>query len=1550
ATRNKEKAIVNSPQPIYDQEPSMVAEDDEMSKDKEIDKLMALISLSFKKIYKPTNNNLLTSSNTSKANQDNSPRINRGTGYKNQRIGDVAGARETVARECQKPKSAKDAAYHRETMLLCKQEEAGVQLNAEQDDLRDDIDDELEDQELEAHYMYMAKIQEVSPDAADFRPIFDAEPLQKVSNDDHYNVFAIESEHPEKSNLKQIDQNDDYNDLANERKLLAYLIKKLKCEIDDSKNRNKFLETSNKVLIEKLKGEIEDFKIKNKTLESSNNRFKEAKNKLSETNKLLYNDFKKSQAELERRNEVEYASKINNLNQTILEMKKKLSAHQETISILSQQKEAQIKLYKTREDKELDKVIALENKVKVLDDIVYKTGQSVQTMNMLNNKCRTSFAKLEFLKKAQRANPRLYDIGLNHNLFYVGQFCDADLEVAFRKSTCYIRDLKGNDILTGSRGTDLYSITLQDTNSPNPICLMAKATSSQAWLWHRRLSHLNFDTIDLLSKNDIVDGLPKLKFVKDHLYSSYETPEVLIDFLRLVQKGLHAQEGRGSKQGVYVLYSEALEDKEDLPQPGELQQCPSGYKWVPKTKIQWVPKAMNENVEKRIVQLILFIVDSGCTKHMTGNLKLLCNFVKKYLGTVRFGNDQFSPILGYGDLVQGNIRINRVYYVEGLNHNLFSVGQFCDANLEVAFLKSTCFVRDLQDNDLLIGNRGSDLYTISLQESTSLTPLCLMAKALPTQAWLQRQRLSQLNFDYINLLSKKDVVIGLPKLKYVKDQLCSYCEVSKAKRSSFKSMAVPNAHAPSQQELDLLFGLLYDEFFTAEPSTPTYVHAEENNNNQAEEEHLLEDEFTNPLWTLNCTTMSSAKAEYVALSASYAQVIHSNLMGPRTALPYQAHPYSVSLHKGTVLRYDGDECDKGRMPTKIELTLEQSQQGVGNDILIVQLILFIVDSGCTKHMTGNLKLLCNFVEKYLGTVRFGNDQFAPILGYGDLVQVNITINKVYYVEGLNHNLFSVGQFCDADLEVAFRKSTCFVRDLQDNDLLIDKIKEKGDPSILVGYSTQSKGYRVYNKRTRLIVESIHIRFDEIKEMSETSVANDTSRLIPQRQKASDYDNSGPPVQARQKLATDLEMCMFTLTVSTAELKNIKEAMADSTWIVVMQEELHQFDRLQEVYVAQPDRFVDPDHPKKVYRLRKALYGLKQAPRVWYDELSKFLTSKGFTKGLQIHQSPSGIFINQDKYALEILHKHGMEKGQSIGTPMATKPKLDADLSGNPVDQTGYRSKIGSLMYLTSSRPDIVQAMLITPDSLILSGGIQFLGDKLVRWTSKKHDCTTMSSVEAENVALSASCAQVMWMRTQLQDYGLNYNNIPLYCDSQSAIAISCNPVQHSRTKHIHTRYQFIKEQVENDTIMSDSKDSTATYTEVSSPFEGLSDIGSLRVEGPPMMPEDPYAYVVAAFQAPPSPNYVPRLKEPKQAPPLPEFVPEPVYPKFMPLEDEILPAEEQPLPAADTPTVDSPGYILESNLGEDLEEDDEDLKEDPVDSPPTGMMMRRMRMRSPSNP
>ncbi|GJT00034.1 retrovirus-related pol polyprotein from transposon TNT 1-94 [Tanacetum coccineum] len=156
---------------------------------------------------------------------------------------------------------------------------------------------------------------------------------------------------------------------------------------------------------------------------------------------------------------------------------------------------------------------------------------------------------------------------------------------------------------------------------------------------------------------------------------------------------------------------------------------------------------------------------SGCLKHMTRNLKLLINFVWKFLGTFCFRNDHVAAILGYGDLQWGNILITRVYFVEGLGHNLFSVGQFCDSDLEVAFRRNTCFVRNLEGVDLLKGNRTTNLYTINLHEMASASPICLMAHATSTKSWLWHQHLSHLNFDTINDLARNDLVTGLPKSK-----------------------------------------------------------------------------------------------------------------------------------------------------------------------------------------------------------------------------------------------------------------------------------------------------------------------------------------------------------------------------------------------------------------------------------------------------------------------------------------------------------------------------------------------------------------------------------------------------------------------------------------------------------------------------------------------------------------------------------------------------------------------------------------------------------------
>nr|GEZ17942.1 retrovirus-related Pol polyprotein from transposon TNT 1-94 [Tanacetum cinerariifolium] len=197
-----------------------------------------------------------------------------------------------------------------------------------------------------------------------------------------------------------------------------------------------------------------------------------------------------------------------------------------------------------------------------------------------------------------------------------------------------------------------------------------------------------------------------------------------------------------------------------------------------------------------IVQICLWIIDSGCSKHMTGNRALLTNFVEKFIGTVRFGNNDFAMIAGYGDVVIGSMSIKKVYYVEGVGHNLFSIGQFCDNGLEVAFRKSTCFVRNEDGVDLLTGDRSSNLYTIALNEVASNSLTCLLLKASSSQSWLCHQRLSPLNFATINNLVKNNLDQGLPEIKFKKDHLCSACEQGKIHQKHHKSKTTFASNMP----------------------------------------------------------------------------------------------------------------------------------------------------------------------------------------------------------------------------------------------------------------------------------------------------------------------------------------------------------------------------------------------------------------------------------------------------------------------------------------------------------------------------------------------------------------------------------------------------------------------------------------------------------------------------------------------------------------------------------------------------------------------------------
>ncbi|GJU83424.1 putative ribonuclease H-like domain-containing protein [Tanacetum coccineum] len=317
---------------------------------------------------------------------------------------------------------------------------------------------------------------------------------------------------------------------------------------------------------------------------------------------------------------------------------------------------------------------------------------------------------------------------------------------------------------------------------------------------------------------------------------------------------------------------------------------------------------------------------------------------------------------------------------------------------------------------------------------------------------------------------------------------------------------------------------------------------------------------------------------------------------------------------------------------------------------------------------------------------------------------------------------------------------------------------------------------------------------------------------------------------------------------------------------------------EEVYVCQPLGFEDPEFPDRVYKVEKALYGLHQAPRAWYETLSTYLLENGFQRGtidktlfikkfkgdillvqvyvddiifgstkkelctefeklmhkkfqmssigeltfflgLQVTQKDDGIFISQDKYVDEILKKFGFSTVKTTSTPIETSKPLMKDENANDVDFHLYRSMIGSLMYLTSSRPDIIylkgQPKLglwypkdspfdleaytdsdyadASLDRKSITGGCQFLGSRLISWQCKKQTVVVNSTTEAEYVAASNCCGQVLWIQNQLLDYGYNFMNTKIFIDNESTICIVKNLVFHSKTKHIEIRHHFIKD-------------------------------------------------------------------------------------------------------------------------------------------------------------
>nr|GEU71724.1 hypothetical protein [Tanacetum cinerariifolium] len=1376
-------------------------------------KNLAFIAKYFKKIYKPTKNNLRTSLNSKNKNVDTTPRYkndDHSGQFGNQRTVNVAAVRENAgskvvqqsgiqcfnykeyghfAKEYRKPKRVKDSAYPKEKMLMCKQVEQGVLLQAEQYDWLADTDEEVDEQELEAHYNYMAKIQEVPTDDSGA----DSEPVNHVPNEAGYNVFANHLLHSEQSesvsNTCSVETNDgngipdspnmcedniqnEKNDVESddERVALANLIANLKLNVDENKKIQKQLKKANTTLAQELKeckvilaetskspgesisvrdsflvalqAEFEKFKAFNdRTVD-----YDKLKHALAELQCMYLHKMKececlaqkllKQTKSVSRKVHTELLQRFAKVEKYLISLKLALQKCKEQVKndtvcnekalngfrkerkqyIKIQDLKAKLqekniaisklqKLIKKGKEKSVDtkfdrpSIVRQPNNQRIpkpsvlgkltpfsnyLDRIYFQKTKSVPKTNVSEGLSKPVTAQtLPQTAKKAVSNTNVLKPGMYRIENRTTHTRAPQLPKNVRNTNPHVSTSIGVNHNTIVSRPQLKSNQSRDKALPNNSQVKVKKTQVEV---HPRIPSvsnkmksitackdslnsrtLNANAICATCNKCLVDSnhfACVTKMLND-VHARTKKPNVVLISTRKPKSQANKSiatpnkkkvASKSTKQKPQSYFRVLYENTNKAWKWWIERQSPSRYKWVPKTKNNgFLRQKCNGYLKLRMTKC-----RKECTKHMTGNLKLLCNFVEKFLGTVRFGNDQFALIFGYGDLVQGNVAINRVYYVEGLNHNLFSVGQFCDTDLEVAFRKSTCatqplrerlaifatlFVRDLQGNDLLVGNHGSDLYTISLQESTSSTPLCLMAKATPIQAWLWHRRLSHLNFDYINLLSKKDIVIGLPKLKYVKDQLCSSCELSKAKRSSFKSKAVPS----SKGRLNLLHMDLCGPMWVASINGKKYI-------------LVIVDNYSRYTWTL----FLRSKDETPEVLKDFLMMIQRNL---------QASVIIIRLVPQRQKASDYDNPDP----------VPQRQD-----------VYSLADAGVPSHQ-----------------------------------ELDVLFGPLY------DEFFNVGSNPSTNIQSTSAPSTHTNVHAEENNN--DQVEE--------GEQLQDDEFtNPFCAPTQDVAESSSHNIEQVR------------------------GNPSRPVQTRRQLAIDPEMYVRTNPKGYAQEEGID-----------FEESFAPVARLEAVWI-----FI-------------AYAAHKSFPIFQMDIKTAFL---------------NGPPKEEAKYTLEILHKHGMDKGQIIGTPMATKPKLDADLSGNLVDQTDYRSKIGSLMYLTSSRPDIVQAdssFDLTAFSDVdhagcidsrksTSGGIQFLGDKLVSWMSKKQNCTTMSSAKAKYVALSVSCAQVMWMRTQLQDFGFNYNKIPLYCDSQSAIAISCNPVQHSRTKHIHTRYYFIKEQVENGII------------------------------------------------------------------------------------------------------------------------------------------------------
>ncbi|GJV53978.1 retrovirus-related pol polyprotein from transposon TNT 1-94 [Tanacetum coccineum] len=828
-----------------------------------------------------------------------------------------------------------------------------------------------------------------------------------------------------------------------------------------------------------------------------------------------------------------------------------------------------------------------------------------------------------------------------------------------------------------------------------------------------------------------------------------------------------------------------------------------------------------ESVSKtKIVQIVLWYLDSGCSKHMTGDRSQLTNFISKFLGTVKFGNDQVAKIMGYGDCQIGNVTISRLWHRRLSYLNFVAINHLARHGL-VRGLPKLKFEKDHLCSACALGKSSKKPHKPK-SEDTNQEKLYLLHMDL-----CGPMRIASVNGKKYILV----IVDDYSRFTWVK------CLRSKDEAPAFiinflKMIQVRLKETVRRIRTDngteFVNQTLREYYEKVDISHETSVARSPQQNGVVERR--------------NCTLIEAARTMLIYAKAPlflWAEAVATACYTQNRSMIRRRHgktPYELLHDKPPDLSYlhvfgalcyptnDGEnlgklqpKADIGLMPNPPPSTPFVPPSRYDWDLLFQPMF----DESLNPPPYVNLQapeVVAPIHEVVAPEPAVSTNspsstmvnQDAPSPSNSHTTQETQTPITSHNVEEENH-----------DIEVAHMGN--------DSYFGIPIPKVASDQSLSSDF----------------IHTIVHPDHQVSKHNSKWTKDHPLENIIGELDR---------PVSTRLQLHEQALFCYYDAFLTSVKPKNYKDALTQACWIEAMQEELHEFEHLEvwelvpppdkafiitlkwiykvkldelgesftpvarleaiwiflafaafmnmvvyqmdvktaflngnlreEVYVSQQDGFVDPDKPKYVYKLKKSLYRLKQAQHAWYDMLSSFLISQDFSKGLvdptlvyilEISQNPRGIFINQTKYALESLKKYGFESCDPVDTPMARPTEKHL----NAVKRI--------FRYLKGT---VHRGLWYPKDSSIA----------LTAFADANHKSAAISSTEAEYIALSGCCAQVLWMRSQLTDYGFGFNKIPMYCDNKSVIALCCNNVQHSRSKHIDIRFHFIKEHVENGVI------------------------------------------------------------------------------------------------------------------------------------------------------